>query len=65
MDSLDLDTSVPEWIVEHPQILRLLESLAIDYCCGGKSLRYACHERGLNAEDVLNQIHALLHGCDK
>jgi regulator of cell morphogenesis and NO signaling len=56
MTSCDLDTSVPDWIIEHPQTLAMFQELGIDYSCGGKSLGYACRERGLDAEAVLAKL---------
>jgi len=52
----DLDTSVPEWVIEHPETLAIFQELGIDYCCGGKSLEFACRERGLDAILVLSRI---------
>ena len=56
MTSYDLDTSVPDWGIEHPDTLTVFQQLGIDYCCGGKSLGYACRERGLDAEAVLAKL---------
>jgi regulator of cell morphogenesis and NO signaling len=56
MTSCDLDTSVPDWVIEHPQTLAVFQELGIDYSCGGKSLAYACRERALNAEVVLARL---------
>lgn len=53
MNNVDLDSCVPDWLIEHPQLHALFEELGIDYSCGGKSLNAACRERGLNANDVL------------
>jgi iron-sulfur cluster repair protein YtfE (RIC family) len=61
MTSCDLDTSVPDWVIEHPEMLAVFQKLGIDYSCGGKSLAYACRVRGLEAEVVLAQ---LLHCMD-
>jgi hypothetical protein len=44
MDCVDLDSSVPDWLIEHPGLLALFQELGIDYCCGGKSLRTACRK---------------------
>jgi regulator of cell morphogenesis and NO signaling len=57
---LDLETSVPDWLIEHPQILTILEELQIDYCCGGKSLEFACRERSLDPQQVLARLRAFL-----
>ncbi len=56
MTTCDLDTSVPEWIIEHPETLEVFEELGIDYSCGGKSLAFACQEQGLNAITVLSKL---------
>ncbi len=61
----DLDTSVPEWIIEHPETLSVFQELGIDYCCGGKSLAYACQEQGLEVEIVLSMLQQRLNGVSK
>jgi regulator of cell morphogenesis and NO signaling len=53
VENVDLDSSVPDWLIEYPVLLSLFCELGIDYCCGGKSLRTACQEQGLRPEDVL------------
>ncbi len=54
--SCDLDTPVPDWIIEHPETLAIFKELGIDYSCGGKSLAYSCGERGLDSEAVLAKL---------
>lgn len=61
MSECDLDTPVPEWVIDHPETLMTFQELGIDYCCGGKSLAYACRERGLDAAAVLEQLRRSLH----
>lgn len=56
MTSCDLDSSVPDWVIERPETLAVFQELRIDYSCGGKSLEYACRERGLDAEAVLARL---------
>ena len=56
MSDCDLDTSVPDWIIEHPETHPLFQELGIDYCCGGKSLEYACQERRLDENEVLEKL---------
>ncbi len=56
MTSCDLDTSFPDWVVEHPKTLAVFQALGIDYSCGGKSLAYACRERGLDSETILAKL---------
>lgn len=57
MTVCDLETSVPDWIIEHPETLGVFEGLGIDYSCGGKSLEYLCDKQGLDANEVLNRLH--------
>ena len=60
MDRIDLDSSVPDCLIDYPQLLPLFQELGIDYCCGGKSLLAAFRERGLNPDDMLTQCDAFL-----
>ncbi|MFO0929059.1 MAG: DUF542 domain-containing protein [Gemmataceae bacterium] len=52
----DLDTSVPDWVIDHPETLSVFQELGIDTCCGGKSLGFACRQRGLDGEAVLAKL---------
>jgi iron-sulfur cluster repair protein YtfE (RIC family) len=56
MSSCDLDTAVPDWVIDHPETLSIFQELGIDYHCGGKSLAYACHERGLDTDWVMARL---------
>lgn len=56
MTACDLDSSVPDWIIDHPETLAVFQEWEIDYSCGGKSLEYACRERGLDAQVVLSAL---------
>ena len=60
MYELNLQTSVVDWCIEHPETLPLFEKLGIDYCCGGKSLAYACEKRELDPEAVLIQLERII-----
>ena len=51
-----LHTSVVDWCIDHPAALAVFERLGIDYCCGGKSLEYACHQRSLDPDHVLAEL---------
>lgn len=63
MIECDLDTSVPDWVIEHPETLTFFQELGIDYCCGGKSLRYACRERGLDPLTVVTNLRRWIEVC--
>lgn len=53
MTACTLDSSVPDWVIEHPETFTVFQTLGIDSSCGGKSLEFACQEQGLKPQDVL------------
>jgi regulator of cell morphogenesis and NO signaling len=56
MSDCDLDSPVPDWIIEHPATLAVFQEFGIDYSCGGKSLAYACRQEGLDDRVVLLKL---------
>jgi iron-sulfur cluster repair protein YtfE (RIC family) len=60
MSCCDHETSAPDWVIEHPQCLAVFEELGIDYSCGGKSLEFACQERGLDVKQVMARLQQLI-----
>ena len=62
MTQCTLETSVPDWIIDHPETLRVFQEFGIDYSCGGKSLEFACRERGVNEQSVLSKLHEVIDG---
>lgn len=52
----DLETSIPDWIIEHPATACVFNELGLDISCGGKSLSYVCRHRGLSPTDVLQRL---------
>lgn len=56
----DLDTSVPDWIIDHPETLSVFREFGIDVCCGGKSLEYACEQQGVDANLVLKELRSAI-----
>ncbi|SMP61617.1 regulator of cell morphogenesis and NO signaling [Neorhodopirellula lusitana] len=59
----DLDTPLPDWIIEHPETTSVFSQLGLDISCGGKSLQYVCRHQGLNPTDVLKQLQTILADC--
>ena len=53
----DLDTSVPDWLIDHPETETVFREFGIDQSCAGKSLRYACQQRGVNPATVLAALY--------
>ena len=64
MTPCDLDTSVPDWVIDHPETLAVFQTLGIDCSCGGKSLAYACREGG-DAEAALAKLRQCLSGNER
>lgn len=56
MIEYSLETSVPDWIIDHPETLAVFQELGIDDSCGGKSLEFACRKQGLNEQLVLSRL---------
>jgi regulator of cell morphogenesis and NO signaling len=57
MVELELNSTVGNWVAQHPNTSRVFESYEIDYCCGGeRSLEEACRERQLDAQLVLKEL---------
>ena len=56
----DLDSSIPEWIIEYPETTGVFSDLGFDIGCAGKSLRYVCIHQGLSPPEVLERLHAAI-----
>lgn len=52
----DLDSSIPDWIIDHPATAGVFDRLGIDVSCGGKSLEYLCRKQGLDPVAVLLEL---------
>ncbi len=63
MNCVDLDSSVPDWLIEHPGLLPLFRDLGIDCCGGGRSLGTACREKGLSPQEVLARCDQWINGA--
>ena len=57
---LDIHTSVADWAVDCPAAIVVFEQYGIDYCCGGKSLEYACRQAGANLQEVVEKLREAL-----
>ena len=56
MSDCGLETSVPDWLIDHPEVEPIVRELGIDDHCGGRSLETVCRERGLNPDEVLSRL---------
>ena len=57
MSNVTLQSPVGQVAARQGEVIRILEQHGIDYCCGGdKSLDAACHDAGIDAQEVLAEI---------
>lgn len=58
MVDCSLDSSVPDWIIDHPETETVFQEFGIDTSCGGKSLVYLCDDLDLDPHLVLTALHS-------
>lgn len=56
VENCDLDTSIPDWIIDQPESTAVFRALGIDTSCEGKSLEYVCRLHGFDPQDVLQRL---------
>jgi regulator of cell morphogenesis and NO signaling len=57
--------TVGEIVVHNPNLSRVFEAIGIDYCCGGKNtLAQVCREKGLDQQQVLDQLQEADRSAD-
>ncbi len=56
----DLDTSLPEWVIDHPESESVFDELRIDTTCEGKSLAYVCRQHGLDPKAVMQRLSRVI-----
>lgn len=63
--TIEKTTTVRELVVAHPETRQVLESLGIDYCCGGgNTLAHAVGEAGLDLADVITAVEQAAADAD-
>ncbi len=55
-----LDSSVIDWVIEYPEVMKYMEAHGIDCSCGGKSLSYACRQREMDPHQVFANLLEML-----
>lgn len=61
MNTINLETTVAQLVINEPGLMRIFDGLGIDYCCNGKiPLSEACKNRGLDPQTVVQTINAFL-----
>lgn len=52
----DESSSIPDWIIEHPESASIFDDFGLDASCGGKSLEYVCVQQELDLNSVLSRL---------
>lgn len=51
-------TTLGQLVAGNEKRAQFFEKLGFDFCCGGKdTLQHVCEKKGLDAKDILNQLH--------
>ncbi|HUZ41699.1 MAG TPA: DUF542 domain-containing protein [Acidimicrobiales bacterium] len=62
-DDIEMAQSIAEITAVHPATMRVMESVGLDYCCGGRrSLYAACEEAGIDPQALLATLRATEKG---
>lgn len=60
MSREELETSVVDWATDFPESIPVFKTFGVDYCCGGKSLEYACRHSGVDPLVFLEALRRAL-----
>lgn len=52
----DLDSSLPDWLIDAPASAAVFKRFGLDTSCGGKSLEYVCCQAGIDPRRVLHEL---------
>ncbi len=53
-------SSIPDWIIEHPECAAIFDEFGLDTSCGGKSLRYVCSQKDIAPGGVLERLSKVI-----
>ncbi|TWT61424.1 hypothetical protein [Rubinisphaera italica] len=56
MTDCSLESSIPDWIIDHPETIPIFKEMGIDSSCGGKSLEYLCLLQDLDKQFVFSKL---------
>ena len=56
----DLDSSLPDWILDVPGADAVFRRWGLDDSCGGKSLEYVCRQAGIDPDVVLAELQEVM-----
>lgn len=49
-------SSIPDWIIEHPESASVFGKFGLDTSCGGKSLQYVCRKEDIELQHLLEEL---------
>jgi len=53
----NIESTLAELAITHPEASRVFHRSGLDYCCGGgRTLRHACETRGIDPQAILDEI---------
>lgn len=56
----ELEASVADWATDYPESIPVFQQFGVDYCCGGKSLEYACRQSGVDPREFLTALRRVI-----
>lgn len=56
----DASSSLPDWLIEHPESAEVFDELGLDTSCGGRSLEFLCVQQSLDVRFVLLRLQQLI-----
>ena len=63
MSEMNLQSSVGQWVAQHPATSRVFQKHKMDFCCGGGiSLEEACRKKDIDPQAVLQQLNEAKSG---
>ena len=54
----DLDSSLPDWLIDVPPSAAVFQRRGLDTSCAGKSLDYVCRQAGLDPQRILSELNS-------
>jgi regulator of cell morphogenesis and NO signaling len=60
METIDVQKSVVDWVIDLPLSVDVFKQHGIDYCCAGKSQAYAWRQANASLPEVVLQLRELL-----
>ncbi len=61
MTTLNLNSTLANWVIQYPRTATVFEALGLNYCCeGDETLEQACREQHLDPQQVVVKIEQII-----